>query len=477
MGCGSTHGRRRHGSWPPTLPGSTETLDGLTLDRSGGGWRRAARGRGARRSARVGLYGRAEAGARRRRDERRSRQRGRAASRGTLNALGVTLRLWQDPAAPDTERACCSPAAVLAARATCHGLGRPARDARPARGVQAHDRRAVCRRSIAPVDTSNPCMRCNGAFRFDELVAFAKRAERTSSGRGTTRGSSSGMAWAGRRARIPRRTSRTCSRAVDPALLDRVRFRSASRRRARRAPRLPRAGLAVARQARESGGVLPGRRRLPGLSRAPGASRAPRVPIVDKGGPSSGRTTATGSSRPGSDAGSESVPNGRCMRLVRAATNTVTVGAREGLACNDAWKPGTLHFPVASAVVKLRYRSAPVPSAHQTEEGFVFNLTSPRTASLGPARGAVRRRCGGGCGFDRAPCLNRDHEIRGMTMFAIDGRRRPDYALAVLPPERGRRRLHVHPHGRDLRAAVVVREWCRARFLPVVVKAGGTSTG
>src|SRR5262245_15112630 len=26
------------------------------------------------------------------------------------SALGVTLRLWQDPAAPDTERACCSPA-------------------------------------------------------------------------------------------------------------------------------------------------------------------------------------------------------------------------------------------------------------------------------------------------------------------------------------------------------------------------------
>src|SRR4051812_33081993 len=31
------------------------------------------------------------------------------------NAVGVTLRLWLDPAGPDAERACCSPEAVLQA--------------------------------------------------------------------------------------------------------------------------------------------------------------------------------------------------------------------------------------------------------------------------------------------------------------------------------------------------------------------------
>src|SRR5436189_4615654 len=40
-------------------------------------------------------------------------------------AIGVTLRLWLDPRGPDAERACCSPEAVLAARATCHGRGLP----------------------------------------------------------------------------------------------------------------------------------------------------------------------------------------------------------------------------------------------------------------------------------------------------------------------------------------------------------------
>ena len=48
-----------------------------------------------------------------------------ALHRAGQHAIGVTLRLWQDPAAPDTERACCSPAAVSAARAACHALGLP----------------------------------------------------------------------------------------------------------------------------------------------------------------------------------------------------------------------------------------------------------------------------------------------------------------------------------------------------------------
>src|ERR671935_2274671 len=40
-------------------------------------------------------------------------------------AIGVTLRLWIDPQAPSSERACCSPEAVIAARETCHRLGIP----------------------------------------------------------------------------------------------------------------------------------------------------------------------------------------------------------------------------------------------------------------------------------------------------------------------------------------------------------------
>ena len=41
------------------------------------------------------------------------------------DAVGVTLRLWVDPAAQHAERACCSPDAVRAARRACHSLGLP----------------------------------------------------------------------------------------------------------------------------------------------------------------------------------------------------------------------------------------------------------------------------------------------------------------------------------------------------------------
>ncbi len=69
-----------------------------------------------------------------------------ALRRAGPNAIGVTLRLWQDPAAPDTERACCSPAAVAAARATCHGLGVPHVTLDLREEFKQHDRRPVRRR-------------------------------------------------------------------------------------------------------------------------------------------------------------------------------------------------------------------------------------------------------------------------------------------------------------------------------------------
>src|SRR3989441_4718610 len=90
-------------------------------------------------------------------------------------AIGVTLRLWLDPAGPDAERACCSPEAVLAARATCHGLGLP----HVTLDLRDGFRRAVVEpfvRGYARGETPNPCIRCNGSFRFAELLAFARRA-------------------------------------------------------------------------------------------------------------------------------------------------------------------------------------------------------------------------------------------------------------------------------------------------------------
>src|SRR5213079_840543 len=90
-------------------------------------------------------------------------------------AIGVTLRLWLDPDGPDSERACCSPEAVIAARETCHALGLP----HVTLDLREEFRRAVVApfvRGYARGETPNPCIRCNGSFRFAELLAFAERA-------------------------------------------------------------------------------------------------------------------------------------------------------------------------------------------------------------------------------------------------------------------------------------------------------------
>ena len=89
-------------------------------------------------------------------------------------AVGVTLRLWLDPNGPDAERACCSPSAVIAARRSCHARGLPhvTLDLRDA------FRRAVVEpfvRGYARGETPNPCIRCNGGFRFAELLSFSRR--------------------------------------------------------------------------------------------------------------------------------------------------------------------------------------------------------------------------------------------------------------------------------------------------------------
>src|SRR5207248_10800588 len=92
--------------------------------------------------------------------------------RARQGAVGVTLRLWIDPAAPDAERACCSPEAVIAARETCHALGLP----HVTLDLREEFRRAVVApfvRDYVRGQTPNPCIRCNGSFRFAELLAFA----------------------------------------------------------------------------------------------------------------------------------------------------------------------------------------------------------------------------------------------------------------------------------------------------------------
>ena len=186
-------------------------------------------------------------------------------------AIGVTLRLWLDPAGPDSERACCSPEAVIAARETCHALGLP----HVTLDLRDEFRRAVVDPFVASYargETPNPCGRCNGEFRFAELLDFAERAGAVPPLDRPLR--------ADRRARrppAPRPRGRSGqgpvvhARAARPgaARPDRVPARRADEDGdAQRGGRC-RAGSRGA--PREPGGVLPRRRRLPRVPRAAGA--------------------------------------------------------------------------------------------------------------------------------------------------------------------------------------------------------------
>src|SRR6476646_11974664 len=79
-----------------------------------------------------------------------------AVHRAAPNAIGVTLRLWLDPQGPSSERACCSPDAVIAARETCHRLGLP----HVTLDLREEFRRAIVEpfvRGYARGETPNPC--------------------------------------------------------------------------------------------------------------------------------------------------------------------------------------------------------------------------------------------------------------------------------------------------------------------------------
>jgi len=304
-------------------------------------------------------------------------------------AIGVTLRLWLDPAGPSAERACCSPDAVIAARETCHRLGLP--------HVTLDLREAFRAEVVQPfVDgyaqglTPNPCMRCNGRFRFDALVAFAERA-------------GADVLWTGHYARIVERDGvRLIARGsdaakdqsymlatVDPALLDRVGFPLGGQGKRSTRDEAAAAGLAVAERAESqeacflAGDDYRTFLERQGLARRPGS-------IVDEQGVELGRHNGTWRYTPGQRRGiGLALPEPVYALRSDTATNTLTVGPRSALEVRQVEVRGRLYLPVERAEAKLRYRSAAVPSlVERTSDGFRLQLEQPAYA-VAPGQVAV----------------------------------------------------------------------------------------
>jgi tRNA-uridine 2-sulfurtransferase len=303
-------------------------------------------------------------------------------------AVGVTLRLWLDPEGPSAERACCSPDAVIAAREACHALGRP----HVTLDLREEFRRAIVEpfvRGYARGETPNPCVACNGSFRFAELLSFARRA-------GAARLAT------GHYARIVRRRGRLLlARGVDaekdqsymlgrldPGFLDRLWFPLGDQTKATTRAEAEAAGFAAAGRAESqeacflAGGdyrAFLERRGLNGEG-----------PIVDEQGREVGNHEGVWRFTPGQRRGL-GVSSAAPLYAIRtdAATSTLVVGPRESLATTSVSARGRLFVDVERVEAKLRHRSPGVGARVVAEEGgFQLELDRP-VFGVAPGQAAV----------------------------------------------------------------------------------------
>jgi tRNA-specific 2-thiouridylase len=298
--------------------------------------------------------------------------------RAGAKAIGVTLRLWIDPEAPDTERACCSPESVLAARKTCHSLGIP--------HVTLDAREDFLRAIVEPFvrgyergETPNPCISCNGFFRFGRLLAFAKQA-------------GAGRLVTGHYARIVRhRGGLLLARGadagkdqsymlarLDPRVLDRIWFPLGEQTKDETRAQAADAGLAAAGRTESQEACFLGGDDYRSFLERRGLATSPGE-IVDEQGAVVGAHHGFWGFTPGQRKGL-GVATGTPVYAIKTVPlrNQVVVGPRESLARRTVRADGRLHVDIDRADVKLRYRSPAVSGVVQpVTGGFHVTLDEP----------------------------------------------------------------------------------------------------
>jgi tRNA-uridine 2-sulfurtransferase len=301
--------------------------------------------------------------------------------RAAPNAVGVTLRLWQDPNGPSAERACCSPEAVAAARSTCHALGIPhvTLDLRQEFKSAVVDPFAA---GYAAGDTPNPCTSCNGAFRFDALLAFARRAgaETLSTGHYARIVEHAGRLLVGRAADAEKDQSYMLS-TLDPDTLSGIRFPLGGQSKAETRAEAAAAGLPAARRAEsQEACFLAGDDYRSFLERQ--GLRREGGDVVDVSGAVLGRHDGFWRFTPGQRRGL-GVASGQALYVLGTDrdTNTVVVGPQASLSVTHVEAEGRMYVDVDRVQVKLRHRSAFVPARVRAENGgFALELEEPAHA-------------------------------------------------------------------------------------------------
>jgi tRNA-specific 2-thiouridylase len=274
---------------------------------------------------------------------------------------------------------------VIAARETCHRLGLP----HVTLDLREEFRRAVVTpfvRGYARGETPNPCITCNGSFRFAELLAFARRAgcDRLATGHYARVAEHRGRRLLARAADAQKDQSYMLAR-LEPRHLERIWFPLGEQDKETTRSEAEHAGLAVARRAEsQEACFLAGDDYRAFLGRH--GLEARTGSIVDESGRELGTHHGAWGFTPGQRKGiGVSAATPLYVIDADAAANVVRVGPRESLARRRVTASGRLYLDVDRAAAKLRYRSPAVAATvSPTERGFELELDEP---AYGVARG------------------------------------------------------------------------------------------
>lgn len=310
--------------------------------------------------------------------------------------IAITVKLWADPETDGT-KACCSPEAVLGARAVAHSLGMP----HFTLDLEQDFRRRVVDRFVsgyAEGKTPNPCILCNGEVR---LAAMVDLAERLGAGRLLT----------GHYARIvedgegpllaagadPAKDQSYMLAALPPEQLDRLGFPLTELTKTEVREIAARHGLAVAKKPESQDLCFLAGQGKRGFLRRHGGLEDRDGAVLDRSGRTLGRHDGHHNFTVGQRRGiGVSVNEPAYVLATDAVANTVTIGSRDDLSTSSVRVRDAVLHREGERVdgVRLRYRSRSLPAsigaaapgrhaALEVELGEEFSGASPgQTAVL-----------------------------------------------------------------------------------------------
>lgn len=287
------------------------------------------------------------------------------------DVVAVTVKLWADPDTDGT-KACCSPEAVLGARAVTHSLGIP----HLTLDLEGPFRRRVVAEFLDGYSagrTPNPCVLCNGEVRIQAMVALADRvgAERLITGH-YARTVDDGEGWLIAAGEDRQKDQSYMLAALPPEAIRRLEFPLAGLTKPEVREIAATHGLAVAKKP-ESQDLcfLAGQSKRDFLRRHAGLTDRPGRILSEDGtvlGEHPGHHHFTVGQRRGLGvAATEPL----YVLATDASENTVRVGSRNGLAAEKVAIRNVVMHRDGSRVdrVRLRYRTPPVPARVEARAG------------------------------------------------------------------------------------------------------------